>query len=514
MFRIFENRNIFLVCFFRKLGYKSGEGAFFEKSMSETLRRLYARRAERGDIVVRCGTKQFVAHLAVLEAECGYFRAMGATLLGSGACGECALESSPDAFERVLECAYSLGLPAGLGMRETLDVLALAVFLDCDVAERAAEAHMASAIDAESALECWQKTRSAGALEASRVATRCVGRSLALVARTRAFLSLSREDVTLLLSADELSVRTERTVASALSAWCEANGELCAPLDGVVRYAWRELPEREKPGVRGIVVLPWDSAKLMLLDEAAEWTELSSLDSPRGRGCGVCHVAGKTYVIGGTAAVVCALGGKWQTYDHRLSRSEVACAFLAGKMFVVGGVLGLCPCWDVDVYHLALGLKGKVYMRKPRKMCCAAATSGALMIAGGIGAFGEVMSHAELFVPDSGWHVAPSMLAPRAAAACATLGSDVYVAGGIGATHSDVDTAERYDAALNAWVALPPMPRPRSRCGGASMAGAFYVLGGLEGGVPATTYLRFAEGQWIVHEASAAFGSCAACFAN
>ena len=487
--------------------------------MSDTLRKLYARRGDRGDVVVNCGGTAFAAHLAVLEAECGYFRTMGSTMLGPGTLRECALEWSPDALERVLECVYALGLPAALGMRETLEVLALAVFLDCDVAERAARAHMASAIDAESALECWQETRRSGALEASRVATRCVGRSLALVARTRAFLDLSREDVTLLLSADELAVRTERAVASALTAWCEANGELCAPLDGVVRYAWREMPERERPGLRGILVLPWDSAKILLLDEAAEWTALPALDSPRGRGCGVCHFAGKTYVVGGSSvsSVECASGASWQTYDHRLPRSEVACAFLAGKMFVVGGVLGLCPCWDIDVYHLALGLKGKVYMRKPRRMCCAAATSGALMIAGGIGAFGEVMSHAELFVPDSGWHVAPSMLAPRAAAACATLGSDVYVAGGIGAAHSDVDTAERYDAALNAWVALPPMPSPRSRCGGASMAGAFYVLGGLEGGVPATTYLRFAERQWTVHAASAAFdafGSCAACFAS
>lgn len=481
------------------------------------MKKLFARR-ERGDFVVVCGTVPVAAHLAVLEAECGYFRTMGATLLGSGACGECTLEWGHEAFERVLECVYALGLPA-LGMRDTLDVLALAVFLDCEVAERAAEARMAAAIDAESALECWQETRRVGALEATRVATRCVGRSLALVARSRAFLRLSREEITLLLSADELAVRTECAVASALSAWCEANGELCAPLDGVVRYAWREMPERECPGVRGIVVLPWDSAKLLLLDEAAEWTALPSLGSPRGKGPGVCHFAGRTYVVGGThvSAVECTSGASWQTYDHRLSRSEVACAFLAGKMFVVGGVLGVCPCWDIDVYHLALGLKGKVYMRKPRRLCCAAETSGALLIAGGIGAFCEVMSHAELFVPDDGWHLAPSMLAPRAAAACATLGSDVYVAGGIGATHSDVDTAERYDAALNAWVPLPPMPSSRSRCGGAAMAGAFYVLGGLEGGVPATTYLRFAHGQWTVHPAEApydAFGACAACFAG
>ena len=479
--------------------------------MAETMRRMYAR---RGDVVVSCGGVPVAAHLAVLEAECGYFRTMGETLLG-GAKRELALEWSADAFERVLRVVYALGMPA-LGMRDTLDVLALAVFLDCGVAERAATAHMAAAIDGESALALWHETRRAGATEASRVAARCVGRSLALVARSPAFLALSLAELTLLLSADELAVRSERAVASALVAWCEANGEPCAPLDGVVRYPWRELPARERPGVRGVVALPWDSAQLSLLDEALEWVAMPPLEAPRGTGCGVCHVAGATYAVGGTrrlCAVERAAGETWHTYEYRPSRSEVACASLGATMYVVGGVLGLCPCADVDVYDLALGLRGKVYMRAPRRMCCVAATPGALLVAGGFGAASEVLARAELYVPAVGWRDAPSMLAPRAAAACAALGDDVYVAGGVGAAHADVDTAEYYDSARGAWIPLPPMPLSRSRCGGAAMAGAFYVVGGLEDGVPATTYLRLADGRWTVH-AAPPLGACAACFAD
>ena len=479
------------------------------------MKKLFARR-ERGDFVAVCGAVPVSAHLAVLEAECGYFRAMAETLVGDGARATCALHWSPDAFESVLACVYALGLPA-LGMRETLDVLALAVFLDCGVAERAATERIAATIDAECALQCWHEARAAGAIEAARVATRCVGRGLALVARTPAFLALSLADLTLLLSADELAVRSECAVASALGAWCEANGALCAPLDGVVRYPWRELPEREPPGVRGVVALPWGSARPLLLDEALEWVPaFRSLDSPRGTGCGVCHFAGATYAVGGTNRICAAerqVGGRWTSYDYKLSRSEVACALLGATMYVAGGVLGLCPCRDVDVYDLARGLKGKVYMRTPRRMCCAAGTDGALLVAGGIGAAGAALARAELYVPRLGWRDAPAMRCARAAAACAAVGDDVYVAGGVGAAHAQVDTAEYYDAARGAWVPLPPMPSPRSHCGGAAMAGAFYVLGGLEDGVPATTYLRLDGGRWSVH-AAPPLGECAACSAG
>jgi hypothetical protein len=57
------------------------------------------------------------------------------------------------------------------------------------------------------------------------------------------------------------------------------------------------------------------------------------------------------------------------------------------------------------------------------------------------------------------------------------------------------------------------MPSPRSHCGGAAIAGAFYVVGGIEAGGPATTYLRFDGGRWSVHDAPP-FGECAACSAT
>jgi hypothetical protein len=241
------------------------------------------------------------------------------------------------------------------------------------------------------------------------------------------------------------------------------------------------MPARDRAPARGIWVLPDESQLLYFLDAAHEWSCTEpALASARGAGA-ICRVGGVTYAVGGNRAVERIVGGVWAPCEaFLLGRRELACAVLGTRIFAVGGISGLRACEDVDVYDVDSGLKGRLFMLRSRRACCAAETSGALLVCGGIGSAGEILAHAELYVPTVGWRVAPAMLAPRALAAFATVGADVYVAGGIGAMGAAVRTAEYYDAGRSRWVSLPPMPAARSECAGAEMDGAFYVLGGFE----------------------------------
>ena len=253
-------------------------------------------------------------------------------------------------------------------------------------------------------------------------------------------------------------------------------------LDALVRYPWRGMPARDRAPARGVWVLPDESQVLYFLDAAHDWSCTEpALASARGAGA-ICRVGGVTYAVGGSRAVERIVGGVWAPCEAAflLGRREVACAVLGTRIFAVGGISGLRACEDVDVYDVDSGLKGRLFMLRSRRACCAAETSGALLVCGGIGSAGEILAHAELYVPTVGWRVAPAMLAPRALAAFATVGVDVYVAGGIGAMGAAVRTAEYYDAGRARWVSLPPMPAARSECAGAEMGGAFYVLGGFE----------------------------------
>jgi hypothetical protein len=113
-------------------------------------------------------------------------------------------------------------------------------------------------------------------------------------------------------------------------------------------------------------------------------------------------------------------------------------------------------------------------------MCVVAESNGAVLVAGGFDSIGSALASAE-FVRTRSGRSAPRMREPRAAAAHATVGADVYVAGGIGAHHEAVRTAEYFDAATEEWVELPPMPRARAHCAGAALGLlAFYVVGGTE----------------------------------
>ena len=172
----------------------------------------------------------------------------------------------------------------------------------------------------------------------------------------------------------------------------------------------------------------------------------------------------------------------WVPYDYGVARSEVSCATIGSCIYVVGGVSGLRPCDHVDVFDAASGLKGLTRMGRARRLCVAAETNGALLVAGGFDSIGSALANAEFVRPRGASCSCAPMLEPRAAAAHATVGADVYVAGGIGALHEAVRSAEYFSAATQAWAALPPMPRPRAFCAGAALGTKFYVVGGTEGG--------------------------------
>jgi hypothetical protein len=173
-------------------------------------------------------------------------------------------------------------------------------------------------------------------------------------------------------------------------------------------------------------------------------------------------------------------------------RPQVACAVVGSCIYVVGGVSGLRPSEEIDILHTSglfplsgLPLSGSTRMSRARRMCGAAESNGAVLVAGGFDSIGSALASAEFVRTRS----APRMREPRAAAAHATVGADVYVAGGFGAHHEAVRTAEYFDAATEEWVELPPMPRARAHCAGAALGPlAFYVLGGTEqNGLPASS---------------------------
>ena len=548
-----------------------------------TLERVYeaAQRGEHADLIVRCGSstsnnnnndegqRSFALNAAVVAAECGYFRTVLSTLVGpeapsSSRVTETTLaECDPDVFALVVRCIYTGTLDIFFGsdterehltraldvLARALEVLALAVFLDCGTCERLATRLIAEQkvlFDPDTAVHVWLESTRIGARGARRVAAGRIAATMPRAARSAAFLALAKTDLVSLLSADEFSVHVaEVHVAEALRAWCEANNEQCTALDSLVvrNPAPRHGPNGPSGpnglnGPNGILVLRADDTRFRLFTAGHEWTEnpVPDLTSPRGAGAATCLVDHAIFVFGGSRArpvekhtlsdhsapsapsaptvpwIPSFLSVPWVPYDYGVSRSEVSCATIGSCIYVVGGVSGLRPCDHVDVFDAASGLKGLTRMGRARRLCVAAETNGALLVAGGFDSIGSALANAEFVRPRgaSSCSCAP-MLEPRAAAAHATVGADVYVAGGIGALHEAVRSAEYFSAATQAWAALPPMPRPRAFCAGAALGTKFYVVGGTEGGRATSSVfaLDLVELEWSEVPAPA-IGECTA----
>ena len=538
----------------------------------ETLGRVYeaAQRGEHVDLVVWCGNGRhegrFALNAAVVAAECGYFRTLFSTSIGPRSAPpaspsslrsaslrsvhssslrtavETELECDPATFALIVRCIYTGSLDTdSSGIDRALDVIALAVFLDCGLCERLATqliVDQKALFDPDTAVHVWLESTRIGARTARSIAAGHIAAAMPRAARCRAFLAMPKPDVVGLLSSDEFAVRTEVHVAEALCAWCEANGEQCTSLDSrVVRLVWNDPAPRHEPTVHGILVLGADDTRFRFFTAGHEWIDspVPDLRLPRGTGAALCRVGRSIFVLGGSHALPVETfeargaarpesdearrigrseeersaqerGAKWRAYDYRLMRPQVACAVVGSCIYVVGGVSGLRPSEEIDILHTSgllplsglpesgllplsglFPLSGSTRMSRARRMCVVAETNGAVLVAGGFDSIGSALASAEFVRTRSA--SAPRMREPRAAAAHATVGADVYVAGGIGAHHEAVRTAEYFDAATEEWVELPPMPRARAHCAGAALGPlAFYVVGGTErNGRPASS---------------------------
>jgi influenza virus NS1A-binding protein len=76
------------------------------------------------------------------------------------------------------------------------------------------------------------------------------------------------------------------------------------------------------------------------------------------------------------------------------------------------------------------------------------------------------------------WHFVATVRTPRANAAAATFGGQVWVVGGYGEGDPPVDVVERYDPFADAWSRGPALPEGRAQAGAAVLHGVLYVVGG------------------------------------
>ncbi|ART71761.1 protein kinase [Mycobacterium dioxanotrophicus] len=117
---------------------------------------------------------------------------------------------------------------------------------------------------------------------------------------------------------------------------------------------------------------------------------------------------------------------------------------------------------------------------QPRAAGAAAVVGDRIVVTGGVGANGKLLSTTEIFDGTS-WKLGAGIPTPRELLDAAADDKLVYAVGGSDGT-VDLPTVEAYDPAADAWTSLPALPEPRSDLGVAIADARLVAVGGLSAG--------------------------------
>lgn len=190
---------------------------------------------------------------------------------------------------------------------------------------------------------------------------------------------------------------------------------------------------------------------------------------------------------GGGAATPTPTASNWRTLASLgAPRQESGVALLNGEIYFVGGFNAATDIVaDVDVYNPVTNTWRKVApLPRPLHHPNVAAARGRLYVVGTLVGLSFDADGATFEYDPAGntWVQRSSMPAgtERGAAAVATLGNLIYVAGGLRAGAAVTDFSA-YDASTDTWTGLSRLPTSRDHLVGAVVGSRFFAIGGRNG---------------------------------
>ncbi|CAE7365693.1 KLHL12 [Symbiodinium natans] len=215
----------------------------------------------------------------------------------------------------------------------------------------------------------------------------------------------------------------------------------------------------------------------------------------------------KIFVVGGhggrgesqkpySKAEVCdARGGAactWETSKGPcLARTHGSAIAVSHYLYVLGGRTSDCHTTTsverLDFYR-SLEWECAPSLASARHSAAALCISGSLYILGGFDGVDaldtcEELRHQESYVNSDSWCSRPPLSFPRGKHAAVTIGSSIYLLGGMDSGYRSLDLVSCGDFSdWSDWTLQPPMQQARSGCAAAVVLGAIVVVGGVAGG--------------------------------
>jgi hypothetical protein len=179
-----------------------------------------------------------------------------------------------------------------------------------------------------------------------------------------------------------------------------------------------------------------------------------------------------------------AAAGTWSEKARLLDvRSEVASAFVNGKVYIIGGLARNQEASTLNQeYDPATDIwRERRPMPQPLSHPNATVLNGKIYIVGGFMAQVHVAAQDAVFEYDpvaDTWRTLPSLKVARGSVGVVAVNGKIHAIGGRTIDRVTSAVHEVYDPATNAWTSAAPLPKARDHFSIAAVNGRIHVIGG------------------------------------
>uniref|UniRef100_A0A8D3ACN1 BTB domain-containing protein n=1 Tax=Scophthalmus maximus TaxID=52904 RepID=A0A8D3ACN1_SCOMX len=449
---------------------------------------------------------------------------------------------TPEIMQLIIDFAYTGSVNVTEGNIQ--DLMLVADMLNVMDLMQACSSILCEQLRPENCIGIWQFTKVCTSSELQEKAYRYIIDHFEAVASSNELLEFSVQELTEILSRDDLNVRMERIVFEAIVHWIDhkpeereehitallstvrlaltslayirstvstnplvsRNSECNKITDDALKTIWHKLRNSPRPGLSNPYARPRLPTAIMLVsggwsgDPTGEieaydprsdvWTSLpTNLDHPRSYH-GTVFLNGYFYCIGGFDRVqhfsnVSKLDVRTHTWYEvapmHNRRCYVSVTELNGSIYAMGGYDGQYRLSSAERYTPETNQWTRIArMHDQRSDANCATLHEKIYICGGFNGL-ECLQSAECYNPETNqWTMIAAMMTRRSGIGVVAFKEQIYAIGGFDGNERQ-RSAEIYDPWTNLWRAVSPMLSPRSNFGLQVIEDRIFAVGGFNG---------------------------------
>ncbi|XP_014669553.1 PREDICTED: kelch-like protein 20 [Priapulus caudatus] len=466
------------------------------------------------DVVIIVGTRKIFAHRVILSACSPYFHAMFTGELAESRQTEVTIRDIDErAMETLVDFCYTSHIVVEESNVQTLLPAACLLQL-AEIQETCCE-FLKRQLDPSNCLGIRAFADTHACRDLLRVADKFTQHNFQEVMESEEFLLLPVNQLIDIISSDELNVRTEEQVFSAVMAWVKYNTTERRPLLPQTLQHVR-LPLLSPKFLVGTVgadlLIKSDESCRDLVDEAKNYLLLPQerplMQGPRTRPRKPIRCGEVLFAVGGWCsgdAISSVERYDPQTNEWRMvapmskRRCGVGVAVLNDLLYAVGGHDGQSYLNSIERYDPQTNQWSSDVA--PTSSC--RTSVGVAVLENYLYAVGgqdgvSCLNVVERYDPQGNrWNKVASMSTRRLGVAVAVLAGYLYAVGGSDGT-SPLNTVERYDPRANRWMPVAPMGTRRKHLGVAVFNNMLYAVGGRDDATELSSAERYnpQSNQW------------------